>query len=240
MRTAVVVDDEPITRMDLRGMLEEQGFSVLGEAADGFDAIEVCRNTAPDVVLMDVKMPVFDGLTASETILDEGLAGCVVLLTAFSDADLVERANQIGVTGYLVKPVEERLLMPTIEVALAQSMRLKQLRYENREAMRLLEENKLIERAKSILAREKGISESEAYKELRQMSMNKRCQVATLAKAVLDNHSQRETLQKAKRVLIERYGLSETAAYKQIQEKANQSGIATVQVARDIIYSGKS
>ncbi|MEG2074767.1 MAG: response regulator, partial [Angelakisella sp.] len=122
MHTAIVVDDEPITRMDLSDMLREQGFSVVGEASDGFDAIELCRSLSPDVVLMDIRMPVFDGLSASETILSEELAGCVVLLTAFSSKELVERANQIGVTGYLVKPVEERLLLPTIEVALAQSL----------------------------------------------------------------------------------------------------------------------
>ncbi|MEG1777444.1 MAG: response regulator, partial [Angelakisella sp.] len=175
MHTAIVVDDEPITRMDLSDMLREQGFSVVGEASDGFDAIELCRSLSPDVVLMDIRMPVFDGLSASETILSEELAGCVVLLTAFSSKELVERANQIGVTGYLVKPVEERLLLPTIEVALAQSLRLRTMREENRTILRQMEESKLVERAKIIIAKEKGISESEAYSELRQLSMNKRC-----------------------------------------------------------------
>ena len=105
-RTAAVLDDEPLTRMDLRDMLTEQGFDVVGEAADGFDAVELCREKHPDVVLMDVKMPVFDGLTASETILTENLADCVVQLTAFSDGGIVESAGQAGVTGYLVKPID--------------------------------------------------------------------------------------------------------------------------------------
>ena len=123
MKTVLIVDDEPITRMDLSDMLRELGFGVAGEAADGFDAMELCRLKRPDVVLMDVKMPIFDGLSASETILAEELAGCVVLLTAFSDPEIIRRAGAAGVTGYLVKPVDQKSLLPTIEVALAQSLR---------------------------------------------------------------------------------------------------------------------
>lgn len=235
MHTAIVVDDEPITRMDLSDMLREQGFSVIGEAADGFDAIELCRSLAPDVVLMDIRMPVFDGMSASETILNEDLAGCVVLLTAFSSKELIDRANQVGVTGYLVKPIEERLLLPTIEVALAQSRRLRSMREENRAILQQIEENKLVERAKVLIAKEKGITESEAYSELRQMSMNKRCPIATLAKAVLDNNSQRETIRKAKEHLIRTERISEPAAYKRIQEQAEQNGVGMLEVARKIL-----
>ena len=110
MNTVVIVDDEPITRMDLSDMLRELGFTVAGEAADGFDAIELCRSLRPDVVLMDVRMPVFDGLTATETILEEDLAGCVILLTAFSDREIIDRASRAGVTGYLVKPIDQKSL----------------------------------------------------------------------------------------------------------------------------------
>ena len=131
MKRVIVVDDEPITRMDLRGMLGDLGFEVAGEAGDGFDAVEVCRRLQPDVVLMDVKMPVFDGINAAETILQQDLAGCVVLLTAYGDREIIDRASAAGVTGYIVKPVEERLLLPTIEVALAQSQRLRQSREED-------------------------------------------------------------------------------------------------------------
>ena len=116
MKTVAVVEDEPITRMDICAMLEDLGFSITGEASDGFDAIELCRRTKPDIVLMDAKMPVFDGLAAAETICREDLAGCVVMLTAFSDEETVKKAAEAGVTGYLVKPIDRAALLPTIEI----------------------------------------------------------------------------------------------------------------------------
>lgn len=234
MRTAIVVDDEPITRMDLSEMLEELGFEVAGDAADGFDAIELCRIKHPDVVLMDIKMPIFDGLTSSQTILEEELAGCVVLLTAFSSPELIERANRIGVTGYLVKPVEQRLLMPTLEVALAQSQRLRSCRSEVDAARRQLEEQKIIERAKVLIAKEKGIGEGEAYRQLQQLAMAKRCTLAVLAKAVVEQTSQRELLNKAKKQLIQEKGFSESAAFRYITDEAKRQSKTTVEVARQL------
>ena len=106
-RTAVVVDDEPITCMDVAEMLREMGFDVVGEAADGFDAVELCRVHRPDLVLMDARMPVFDGLTASKTILEKHYCNCIVLLTAYQDRDMIEKATKAGVSGYLVKPIDQ-------------------------------------------------------------------------------------------------------------------------------------
>ena len=186
MKRVIVVDDEPITRMDLRGMLGDLGFEVAGEAGGGFDAVEVCRRLQPDVVLMDVKMPVFDGINAAETILQQDLAGCVVLLTAYGDREIIDRASAAGVTGYIVKPVEERLLLPTIEVALAQSQRLRQSREETRRAVDRLNASKLIQRAQAVLARDQQVPESRAYQMLRRMSMDKRVPMAELARSILE------------------------------------------------------
>ena len=158
MVTVAIVDDEPITRMDVAGMIKDLGYEVAFEACDGFDAVAGCRSRRPDVVLMDVKMPVFDGLSAAEIILKEDLAGSVILLTAFSDEEIVKKAGEIGVSGYLVKPVEQRLLRPAIEVAMAQS----------------------------VYAKKEGVSESEAYQTLRKTAMDKRLPLAIIAKAYLE------------------------------------------------------
>ena len=185
-RTTVIVDDEPVTRMDLADMLEEAGFRVAGEAGDGFDAVELCEEKRPDVVLMDVKMPVFDGLTAAETILSRELAGCVVLLTAFQDREIVERAGRIGVTGYLAKPIDPRCLLPTLELALAQSERLQGSREQTRLVRQQMEDDRLVHRAQRAMARRMGCTEEEAYHKMRRMAMDKRVTVASLARRLLE------------------------------------------------------
>ena len=181
MYRVVVVDDEPITRMDIAGMLMELGLQVVGEAGDGFDAVEVCRREKPDVVLLDVRMPVFDGFSAAETIREEELAGCVILLTAYSDRESIERAKETGVMGYLVKPVEQRLLLPTIEVAVAQGARLRRSKEETARSRQELLDSRLIQRAQGVLAKQENISESAAYQLLRRLSMDKRVSIAALA-----------------------------------------------------------
>lgn len=236
--TAIVVDDEPITRVDLRQMLEEMSFSVLGDAADGFDAIELCRRHHPDVVLMDIRMPVFDGMTASETIISEDLAGCVVILTAFQDRELIEQANRIGVTGYLVKPVEERLLLPTLEVAMAQARRLRDARRETAEIRERMEEQRLVDRAKALLARKESVPESEAYRRLQKMAMEKRSTLATLARAVVAQESGREVIRRAKELLIRTAALSEPEAYRAVTAFAKERGLSPEEAAQLILDRG--
>ena len=240
MRTVAIVDDEPITRMDLAEMLRELEFDVVGEAGDGFDAIELCRARHPDVVLMDVKMPVFDGLSAAETILLQDLAGCVVLITAFGERDIIERANRIGVTGYLVKPVEQRSLLPTIEVALAQSRRLRESRLEAERARRQVEEGKVIAQAQGILARELGVTETQAYHELRKMAMDKRMPIAALAGTLVEQRGRRPGVDLAKGLLRKRRGMSEAAAYRYIQREAERLGCDQEAAAHKIIQELQS
>ncbi len=232
MRTVIVVDDEPITRLDLTQMLKELGLEVVGEAGDGFDAVELCRACHPDAVLLDVRMPVFDGLGAAQIIVDEDLAGCVVLLTAFSDRELIERAGRIGVTGYLVKPVEQRLILPAIEVAFAQSARLREARRESAVAKQKLDDAKLIDRAKMILAGESNISESQAYQELQRMAMNKRCTMAALALAIVEQKSSRSVLQRHKDKYMELEGLAEEDAFCRIKAHAEKTGCSLEMAAQ--------
>lgn len=184
-KTVIIADDEPILRLDLSVMLESAGFTVVGEAADGFDAIELCKKHKPDIALLDVKMPVFDGLSAASEILNNNLAGCVVFLTAYSDNILIEKAGKIGVTGYLVKPVEERLLRPTIEVAYSSRRKITKSLADAENAKQKLESKNYIDRAKAVIAKKQGISESEAYRQIQQTAMDKRITMLEIAKAVL-------------------------------------------------------
>ena len=237
MRTVVIVDDEPITRMDLADMLEEVGFSVAGEAADGFDAVEICRDKRPDVVLMDVNMPVFDGLTAAETILAEELAGCVVLLTAFSDREIIDRASKAGVTGYLVKPVAQQALLPAIEVAYAQAEELRKSRRKASEAEQSLEESRLIHKAQQLLAKAQQCTEAEAYQWMRKNAMSKRIRMAVLAEGLVKQLDRKDELERVKQYLRERKGLSDEKAYKYVVNYGRMHGLAVEDAAAELYRS---
>lgn len=234
MKTVVIVDDEPITRMDLSDMLQELGFQVEGEAADGFDAIELCRAKKPDVVLMDVKMPIFDGLTAAETILSEELAGCVILLTAFSDRDMIQRAGEAGVTGYLVKPIDQKSLLPTIEVALAQSARLRDSRRQAQEAERRIREDRQIHKAQQLLAKSQGCTESEAFRQMRKAAMDKRVPLGVLAQRILSQASRPDDVAAVKKYLMEQRGMSGDRAYRYIAGYGKSRGCTVEEAAKDL------
>ena len=228
----LIVDDEPITRMDLRDMLTELHFHVVGEAADGFDAIELCRVHHPDLVLMDVKMPIFDGLTASETILAEDLALCVVLLTAFSDRDIIDRASRAGVTGYLVKPVNPASLLPTLEVAMSQAARLRESRAQAEAAERKLREDRTIHKAQQHLARQQGCTEAEAYRRMRKTARDKRMSVAALAEAILKTAERNDDTAAVKAWLMKNKGMSEEKAHQFLLNTARAQGRPLEEAAR--------
>ncbi len=117
-RKIVIADDEPITRMNIAEMLEEAGYEVVGQAADGFDAVELCKRNRPDLAMLDVKMPLLDGLNAAKIIISEGYAKSVMLLTAYSSKEFVEKAKNVGVMNYLVKPLTEKSILPAVEIAI--------------------------------------------------------------------------------------------------------------------------
>ncbi len=187
-KTVIIADDEAITRLDIKERLEIFGYEVVGEAADGFDAIELCRKKKPDVVILDVKMPMMDGLSAARMIKKESLSNCIIMLTAYSDHDFVEKAGESGAMGYLVKPITDNSLMPTIQVALKRSQEICQLQQENREKDRQLRNRMLIDRAKGLIMSEKKVSEEEAYQYIRKISMDKRKSMAVVAEMIIMGH----------------------------------------------------
>lgn len=181
----VIVDDEPITRLDIRDMLSEAGYDIAGEAADGFEAIEVCKNTKPDVVLMDIQMPILDGLKAGKKIIQAGYANGIVFLSAYSDETNTEKAKKLGAIGYLVKPLDEKSLIPTIEMSIEKGRETQKLMIEIDKLKSKLEERKIIEKAKGILIQENNISEDEAYQMIRKLSMDKRCRMSEIAELIV-------------------------------------------------------
>jgi AmiR/NasT family two-component response regulator len=165
----LIAEDETIIRLDLRGLLERAGFEVCAEARDGLEAVELARSTKPDLAVLDVKMPRLDGIEAARRILDER-AIPVVMLTAYGQQELVSRAVEAGVFGYLVKPFRESDLLPAIETARARHVELAALREEAESLTEALAARKAIERAKGLLMERDGLSEQEAFARLRRAS----------------------------------------------------------------------
>jgi two-component system, response regulator PdtaR len=165
----LVAEDETIIRLDLKGMLEAAGFDVCAEARDGEEAVRLARETEPDVVLLDVKMPRLDGIEAARQILDDRPLP-IVMVTAYGEQELVSRAVEAGVFGYLVKPFRESDLLPAIETARARHAELVALREEAESLAEALAARKAIERAKGILMDREGLTEQEAFERLRKAS----------------------------------------------------------------------
>lgn len=187
-RTRVIIaDDESIVRTDLKEMLTTLNYLVVGEVGDGQSAVNLARELKPDVVLMDIKMPDMDGIEAAKILTEEQIAP-VVLLTAYSQKDLVDRAKEAGVVGYLVKPFREADLLPAIEVALARFGEFKQMNQEVHDLQDALETRKLVDRAKGILMDAQGLEEQEAFRRIQKMSMNTRKPMKEVAEAIILAH----------------------------------------------------
>lgn len=204
-RTVIVAEDESVNRMDLVGMLEDNGYKVVGEAANGEEAVELTRKERPDVVCMDVKMPRMDGITAAGTICDENIAP-VVMLTAYSQSDLVKQATGAGAMAYVTKPYEESKLLPALEVAMGRfaeindlldtveqnegklkkaESQLKEAEEKLKKAEETLEERKLVDRAKGLLMDKADFSEQGAFRWIQKTSMDQRIPKKRLAMAII-------------------------------------------------------
>ena len=180
----MIAEDEALIRLDLREMLEEEGYVVTGEAADGETAITLTQSLRPDLVILDVKMPVLDGISAAERIAADHLAP-VVILTAFSQRELVERARDAGAMAYLVKPFTKADLVPAIEIAVSRFQEISALESEVGTLRDRLEVRKLLDRAKGLLQAERGMTEAEAFRWIQKTSMDRRMTMRAVSEEVL-------------------------------------------------------
>ncbi|MDA2805569.1 ANTAR domain-containing response regulator [Nocardiopsis suaedae] len=187
----VIAEDEALIRLDLKEMLEEDGYAVVGEAGDGETAIRLASELKPDLVILDIKMPVLDGLSAAERIAAERIAP-VVILTAFSQRELVERARDAGAMAYLVKPFSKSDLVPAIEMAVSRYAELSALEAEVSGLQDRLETRKLVERAKGLLQSRHGLSEPEAFRWIQKNSMDRRLTMRKVAETVVETLEQEQ------------------------------------------------
>jgi two-component system, response regulator PdtaR len=180
----LVAEDEAIIRLDLAEMLGEAGYDVVGQAGDGEQAVEMARSLRPDIVIMDVKMPVMDGITAAEEIGRERICP-VVMLTAFSQTELVERARDAGVMAYVVKPFTSGDVTPALDIALSRWAELKTLEHEVADLGERLETRKAVDRAKGVLMSKLKISEADAFRWIQKTAMDRRMGMREVAEAVV-------------------------------------------------------
>ena len=183
-RTVVIAEDETLIRMDLAEMLADEGYDVVGQAGDGAKAIELAEELRPDLVILDVKMPVLDGISAAEAIAGQRIAP-VVMLTAFSQRDLVERARDAGAMSYLVKPFTQTELVPAIEMAVSRFAEITELETQVTDLEDRLQTRKAVERAKSILQDQLSLTEPEAFRWIQKTAMDLRMSMREVADGVV-------------------------------------------------------
>ena len=184
-RRVIVAEDESLIRLDIVEILNDNGFQVVAEAGDGETAVELARELKPDLVVMDIKMPKLDGISAAEKINNEHIAP-VVLLTAFSQKELVDRASEAGALAYVVKPFTPNDLLPAIEIALSRYQQIQALEEEISDMAERFETRKIIDRAKGILNDKMGFSEPEAFRWIQKASMDRRVSMREVAQALID------------------------------------------------------
>jgi len=180
----VIADDESLIRMNLKETLVGLGYLVVGEAGDGVSVVNLARELRPDLVIMDIKMPKLDGIQAAKVLTEDKIAP-VLLLTAYSDRELVDRAREAGVVNYIVKPFRDAELLPAIEIAMARYAEFQEIDKKVGDLQETLETRKLVERAKGVLMDTQGLKEQEAFRKIQQLSMNTRKTMREIAQAIL-------------------------------------------------------
>ena len=186
-RRVIVADDDIITLQDLKETLDGLGYLVVGTAGDGKSTVNLARQLRPDAVVMDIKMPDMDGIEAAKVLTEERVAP-VILVTAYSEKALIQRAQEAGVVAYITKPFRPNDLAPAIEVGVARFQEFEALREENRGMKETLETRKLVDRAKGILMTSQGLNEADAFRKIQKMSMDTRRPMKDIAQAIIITH----------------------------------------------------
>jgi len=191
----IVAEDDPITRMDICEMLTNVGYDIVGEATDGLQAIDLCRKYRPDLVLMDINMPRLDGIQAAQLIMSEDLVDSLMILTAYSGKEFIEKVKELGALGYIVKPIDETKLIPQIEIAISKGKQIRDIKNNFIKIQKDLENTKIIHKAKEMLMEHFSLSENNAYKKLRKLSMNKQCSILESSMTIVDYYK-KNTMEK--------------------------------------------
>lgn len=187
----VIAEDEPITRMDISEILTCSGYDVVGNASDGLEAVELCRRKNPNLVVMDIKMPKLDGIQAGRIITQENLSDAIVMLTAYSGDEFVNKVKEIGAIGYIIKPIDEKSLIPQIEIAISKSKEIKNIKCEAAAAEKKADDIKIVHRAKEMLMDRYSIKEDNAYKRIRKLSMDKHCTILRTSKNIISRYGEK-------------------------------------------------
>lgn len=174
----IVAEDEPITRMDICEMLTAAGYNIAAQASNGLQAVELSRRYRPDLVLMDIKMPKLDGIQAAELLLKENIVESIIMLTAYSGKEFIDKVKNIGAIGYIVKPIDENRLIPQVEIAIAKGNEIRRIKEK-------MESIKTIHTAKEIIMDKYNLTENDAYKKLRKMSMDKQMSIFETSKDII-------------------------------------------------------
>jgi len=167
-------------------MLTNAGYLIVGEASNGLQAIDLCRKHRPDLILMDINMPKLDGIKAAQLIMNENLVDSLIMLTAYSGKEFIEKVNGLGALGYIVKPIDDAKLIPQIEIAIARGKQIRAIKDNNIKVKEDFENTKTIYRAKEILMEKFTLTENDAYKKLRKLSMDKQCSILETSMTLID------------------------------------------------------
>ena len=181
----VIAEDETLTRMDICEMLKEAGYDVVGEGSDGIEALKECRQKTPDIVLLDIKMPLMSGLDVAKILKEENQEVCVIILSAYNIREFIDKATENSVMGYLIKPIDEEIFLSKLKMIYCNYLKMKEFQEEAKKAKKKLEERKLIEKSKGILMENNNISENEAYTKIRNIAMQKRISMEEVAKIII-------------------------------------------------------